>query len=69
MYVSRFLRSTALEMHLDDDVTSQGVLAPRFIGGIADEVDIIEDKKAGFRKYLSGTVKSELSLHEGFRCT
>lgn len=49
----RFLRSTALEMHLDDDVTANGIVAPRFIDEIADEVDIIEDKKAPpFRKFL-----------------
>ncbi|CAB3222961.1 unnamed protein product [Arctia plantaginis] len=46
--IERFLRSTALEMELDDDVTSRGILAPRFIGDIADEVDIIENKKASF---------------------
>lgn len=44
--ISRFLRSTALEMQLDNEVTSDGVIAPRFIDEIADEVDIIEDKKA-----------------------
>lgn len=47
----RFLRSTALEFQLDDEVTSNGVIAPRFLDEIADEVDIIEDKKAPpFRK-------------------
>ncbi|XP_028166335.1 uncharacterized protein LOC114357081 isoform X2 [Ostrinia furnacalis] len=50
--IERFLRSTALEMHLDDDVTSNGVIAPRFLDEIADEVDIIEDKKAPpFRRH------------------
>lgn len=42
----RFLRSTALELELDDEVTANGVMAPRFLDDIADEVDIIEDKKA-----------------------
>ncbi|XP_026492476.2 uncharacterized protein LOC113398108 [Vanessa tameamea] len=50
--VERFLRSTALEFQLDDDVTSNGVIAPRFLDEIADEVDIIEDKKAPpFRRH------------------
>ncbi|KAF9799421.1 hypothetical protein SFRURICE_003118 [Spodoptera frugiperda] len=49
--IERFLRSTALEMQLDDEVTSRGVIAPRFIEQIADEVDIIEDKKAPFRQH------------------
>lgn len=46
--IERFLRSTALELDLDDEVTSRGIIAPRFINEIADEVDIIEDKKASF---------------------
>lgn len=38
-------------MSLDDEVTSGGVIAPRFLDEIADEVDVIEDKKAPpFRK-------------------
>ncbi|XP_038219573.1 uncharacterized protein LOC119837866 [Zerene cesonia] len=50
--IERFLRSTALEMQLDNEVTSNGVIAPRFIDEIADEVDIIEDKKASpFRRH------------------
>ncbi|KOB67286.1 Osiris 2, partial [Operophtera brumata] len=50
--IERFLRSTALEMQLDNEVTSDGVIAPRFIDEIADEVDIIEDKKASpFRRH------------------
>ncbi|XP_068625700.1 uncharacterized protein Osi2 [Battus philenor] len=50
--IERFLRSTALEMQLDDEVTSNGVIAPRFLDQIADEVDIIEDKKASpFRRH------------------
>ncbi|CAH0721063.1 unnamed protein product, partial [Brenthis ino] len=50
--IERFLRSTALEFELDDDVTSNGVIAPRFLDEIADEVDIIEDKKAPpFRRH------------------
>ncbi|XP_047512995.1 uncharacterized protein LOC125054895 [Pieris napi] len=50
--IERFLRSSALEMQLDNEVTSGGVIAPRFIDEIADEVDIIEDKKAPpFRRH------------------
>ncbi|CAG9569479.1 unnamed protein product [Danaus chrysippus] len=50
--IERFLRSTAMELQLDDDVTSNGVIAPRFLDDIADEVDIIEDKKAPpFRRH------------------
>ncbi|CAH0763471.1 unnamed protein product [Diatraea saccharalis] len=50
--IERFLRSTALEFQLDDEVTSNGITAPRFLDDIADEVDIIEDKKAPpFRRH------------------
>ncbi|XP_049880782.1 uncharacterized protein LOC126377144 [Pectinophora gossypiella] len=50
--IERFLRSTALEFQLDDEVTARGVIAPRFLDEIADEVDIIEDKKAPpFRRH------------------
>ncbi|KAG6459414.1 uncharacterized protein LOC115449455 [Manduca sexta] len=50
--IERFLRSTALEFQLDDDVTSNGIIAPRLLDEIADEVDIIEDKSAPpFRRH------------------
>lgn len=59
--ISRFLRSTALEMQLDNEVTSDGVIAPRFIDEIADEVDIIEDKKASpFRELIFWSKQSSL---------
>lgn len=49
-FVFRFLRSTALEFDLDDEVTSNGVIAPRVLDDLADDVDIIEDKRAPYRK-------------------
>ncbi|XP_028043554.1 uncharacterized protein LOC114253020 [Bombyx mandarina] len=49
--IERFLRSTALELQLDNEVTSEGVIAPRFIDEINDEVDVIEDKTAPFRRH------------------
>ncbi|GBP35619.1 hypothetical protein EVAR_33822_1 [Eumeta japonica] len=45
-------RATALEFQLDDEVTANGVIAPRFLDEIADEVDILQDKKAPpFRRH------------------
>ncbi|CAD0205665.1 unnamed protein product [Chrysodeixis includens] len=48
--IERFLRSTALEMQLDDEVTSRGVIAPRFIEQFSDD-DVIENKNAPFRHH------------------
>lgn len=53
-------------MHLDDEVTSRGIIAPRFIDEIADEVDIIEDKKAPpFRKNIH-LFKLEFNFYRTF---
>lgn len=51
--VERFLKSTAFEVDLSEDVTENGRYAPRFIDEISSELDAIEDKKASvFSKYL-----------------
>ncbi|KAJ1525269.1 hypothetical protein ONE63_010093 [Megalurothrips usitatus] len=42
--VERFLKSTAIEVNLPQEVTGDGKYAPRFIDDIATEVDYIEDK-------------------------
>ncbi|XP_065212754.1 uncharacterized protein Osi2 [Planococcus citri] len=45
--VERFLKSTAIEVKINDEVTEQGRYSPRFIDEISSELDTIEDKKAG----------------------
>lgn len=42
--VERFLKSTAIEVKLPQEVTGDGKYAPRFIDDIATEVDYLEDK-------------------------
>lgn len=37
-----------MEISLDDSVTEHGRYSPRFVDEIADEIDIIEDKKDSF---------------------
>ncbi|XP_030754187.1 uncharacterized protein LOC115880982 [Sitophilus oryzae] len=43
--VEKFLKSTAIEVDFDNEVTESGKYAPRFLDEIAGEIDIIEDKK------------------------
>lgn len=43
--IEKFLKSTAMEVDFDEDVTERGRYSPRFIDEIADEIDVIEDKK------------------------
>ncbi|RZB40704.1 uncharacterized protein BDFB_005606, partial [Asbolus verrucosus] len=43
--IERFLKSTAIEVEFDNEVTEGGRYTPRFIDEIADEIDVIEDKK------------------------
>ncbi|XP_052863712.1 uncharacterized protein LOC128270352 [Anopheles cruzii] len=44
--LERFVKSTALEFQMPDDVTEEGRYSARFIDEISDEIDVIEDKKA-----------------------
>lgn len=44
--VERFLRSTAVEVHVPDELTEGGRYSPRFIDEISSELDTLEDKKA-----------------------
>jgi hypothetical protein len=43
--IEKFLKSTAIEVRFDNEVTERGRYSPRFIDEIADEIDVIEDKK------------------------
>ncbi|XP_001660962.2 uncharacterized protein LOC5573635 [Aedes aegypti] len=44
--LERFVKSTALEFQIPDEVTEGGRYQARFIDEISDEIDVIEDKKA-----------------------
>uniref|UniRef100_A0A1Y1MR37 Osiris 2 n=1 Tax=Photinus pyralis TaxID=7054 RepID=A0A1Y1MR37_PHOPY len=52
--VEKFLKSTGIEVKMNDEVTENGRYSPRFVDEIADEIDIIEDKKDSYfnRKQL-----------------
>ncbi|XP_076266749.1 DUF1676 domain-containing protein Osi2 [Rhynchophorus ferrugineus] len=43
--VEKFLKSTAIEVDFDNEVTESGKYAPRFLDEIVGEIDVIEDKK------------------------
>lgn len=45
--VERFVKSTALEVKVPEELTEGGRYSPRFVDEIASELDVIEDKKAG----------------------
>lgn len=44
--VERFLRATAVEVNVPDELTEGGRYSPRFIDEISTELDTLEDKKA-----------------------
>lgn len=44
--IERFVKSTALEVKVPDELTEEGRYSPRFIDEIASEIDVLEDKKA-----------------------
>lgn len=44
--VERFLRASAVEVHVPDELTEDGRYSPRFIDEISTELDTLEDKKA-----------------------
>ncbi|XP_049277560.1 uncharacterized protein LOC125760960 [Anopheles funestus] len=44
--LERFVKSTALEFQMPDELTEEGRYSARFIDEISDEIDVIEDKKA-----------------------
>lgn len=44
--VERFVKATAIEVRVPEEFTEEGRYSPRFVDEIADELDIIEDKKA-----------------------
>ncbi|KAF5290237.1 hypothetical protein FQA39_LY14791 [Lamprigera yunnana] len=48
--VEKFLKSTGIEVAVNNEVTENGRYSPRFIDEIADEIDIIEDKKDSYFK-------------------
>lgn len=43
--MEKFLKSNAIEVEFNNDVTENGRYSPRFVDEIADEIDLIEDKK------------------------
>lgn len=43
--IEKFLKSSSIEVEIDNEVTDQGRYSPRFVDEIADEIDLIEDKK------------------------
>lgn len=50
--IEKFLKSTAIELDFSNDVTEQGRYSPRFLTEVADELDVIQDKKDSlFSKY------------------
>lgn len=52
--MEKFLKSTAVEVNFDNEVTDHGRYSPRFVDEIADEIDVIEDKKDSlFSKYFN----------------
>jgi len=56
--VERFLRSTAVEVHVPDELTEGGRYSPRFIDEISTELDTLEDKKASvISEYLNGNAR------------
>lgn len=64
--VERFLRSTAVEVHVPDELTEGGRYSPRFIDEISTELDTLEDKKASIiSEYLYTTLASYLSVRVG----
>lgn len=56
--MEKFLKSTAIELDFSNEVTENGRYSPRFVDEIADEIDIIEDKKdslfSKFKGYQTG---------------
>lgn len=44
--VEKFVKSTALEVKIPEEITEEGRYSPRFVDDIASELDILEDKKA-----------------------
>lgn len=46
------MKSTGIELQFGNEVTERGRYSPRFVDEIADEIDVIEDKKDSiFSKY------------------
>lgn len=51
--MEKFIKSTGIEVQIDNEVTEDGRYSPRFVDEIVDEIDLIEDKKDSlFSKYL-----------------
>jgi hypothetical protein len=54
--VERFLRSTAVEVQVPDELTEGGRYSPRFIDEISSELDTLEDKKASIISEYHSTI-------------
>lgn len=51
--MEKFIKSTGIEVQIDNEVTEDGRYSPRFVDEIVDEIDLIEDKKDSlFSKYM-----------------
>jgi len=51
--VERFVKATAFEVKVPEELTEDGRYSPRFLDEINDEMDVLEDKKASvFSKYF-----------------
>lgn len=44
--ISRFIKSTAFEIHIPEEIKNEERYSARFIDEIYDEIDVLEDKKA-----------------------
>lgn len=42
----KFIKSTAFEIQIPEEISESGRYSPRFIDEITDEIDVLEDKKA-----------------------
>ncbi|CAG9760711.1 unnamed protein product [Ceutorhynchus assimilis] len=68
--VEKFLKSTAIEVDFDNEVTERGRYSPRFIDEIADEIDVIEDKKDSIfskKKTIEEAIHSNAPDFENFQ--
>ncbi|KAF5296742.1 hypothetical protein FQR65_LT10178 [Abscondita terminalis] len=56
--VEKFLKSTGIEVAINNDISENGRYSPRFIDEIADEIDIIEDKKDSYFSKNNNIIKT-----------
>lgn len=66
--VERFLRSTAVEVNVPDELTEGGRYSPRFIDEISSELDTLEDKKASIISEYNVPLSKNWSTKEAIIC-